>query len=145
MGAEVTRGLININGVSVPGFFRDGAYLAESPVETFILFRSGGFSANQSKTFMVDFAVKPKTVLVSDTNSDTVYTFLITTAEGVVWTLPFTANNVLHCKIIGNTKLIDFPSLVLDRGTKIAISPNKAIQGVALFVGFAANSQIEDF
>lgn len=145
MALELNRTVVNFNNVPIPGFFRGGLFLGEIPIETFLLFRSGAFTANQSKSFLVDLPIKPKTVLVSDTNADTTYTFTVTTAENVIWTMPFVANNVLHCKIIGNSKLIDFPPFVLDKGTRVTISPNKAIQGIAFFAGFAANIEIEDF
>lgn len=145
MSLELNRAVVNFNGVPVPGFFRNGMFLGETPIETFLLFRSGAFTANQSKSFLVDLPIKPKTVLVSDTNADTTYTFTVTTPENVIWTMPFTASNMLHCKIIGNSKLIDFPSFVLDKGSRVTISPSKAIQGIAFFAGFASNVEIEDF
>lgn len=145
MTIELGRALVNVNGVSVPGVFRNGAFVSETPIETFVLYRSGPFASNQTKSFTVGFSCKPKTVLISDSNSDTIYSFGVTTPEGATWNMAFSASNTNHVQNLGTTKLIAFPPFVLEKGTKIAIGSNKQIQGFVFFTSLAINLDVEDF
>lgn len=142
---EATKTLVNVNGVLVPGISRDGAFLSETPIETFVLFRSGSFSASQSKNFLVDFPCKLRSVIIGDTNSDTTYTFTVLTAEGVSWTMIFAANNIVQVVSYGNVKLINFPIMVLDRGTKVTVAVSKAVQSIAVFTNLSFNIDVKDF
>lgn len=145
MTLELNRALVNVNGVSVPGVFRNGAFVSETPIETFLLFRSGSFTSNQLKTFTINFPCKPKTVLISDSNSDSTYTFELLTAEGATWRMTFNASNLTHVQNLGNTKQIVFPSFVLDKGTKVTVSSSKQIQGFVFFASLSLNLDVEDF
>lgn len=142
MTLETERALINVNNVSVPGFFRNGAFISEVPINTFILYRSGSFATNQIKTFLVEAPCTPKTIVILDTTNNNTYTFVVTTTELIIYTIVFSAAQVT---IHGNTKIINFPLIVLDKGTRVSLQVSNAIQGVALFANFAYNVEIKEF
>lgn len=145
MSLEINRAVVNFNSVPIPGVFRNGTFIGETPIESLILFRSGSFASSQTKTFTVDFPCKPRTVMVSDTNSDTTYTFTVTTPEGATWSMSFIANNINQVLTFGQTKIINFPAFVLTEGTKVAIIANKNLSALAFFASLAFNIDVKDF
>ena len=145
MTLELNRAVVNFNSVPIPGVFRNGTFIGETPIESFILFRSGAFASSQTKSFTVDFPCKPRTVMVSDTNSDTTYTFTVTTPEGAIWTMNFAANNASQVTSYGQTKLINFPAFVLTEGTKVAINTNKNLSLLVFFANLSFNVDVKDF
>jgi len=142
MTVETQKTQINVNGVPVPGILLDGSFVSYSPIETRLLYRSGAFTANQSKVFIVECPSLVETILFFDTNNNTVYNFAFLTAEGTSYSASFNNSNYTA---LGNTKTVNSPRYVLEKGTKVTITPDKAIQGIALFCRPAYNIDIKDF
>lgn len=144
MTLEAQRSLVNVNGVAVPGVLRNGAFVSEAPIDTFILFRGANFTANSAKSFFVEFPCTPRSILISDTNNNTTYTLSILTSEGFIWTMAFSVNT-LSVANYGSTKLINFPGFVIDKGAKVSFQASNAISSVAIFAALAINIDVKDF
>lgn len=142
MALEAERTIINVNGVSVPGVNRDGVFIGEQPINTFLLFRANAFVANTSRTFLIDFPVTPKTAIISDTTNNNTYIFTILTAEGITWTITVAASQVTA---YGNTKVFNFPPIVMDKASKATVAVTNAIQAMCIFANFAYNIEVRDF
>ena len=144
MTLEAQKALININGVAVPGVFRNGSFISEQPIETYLLFRGGAFAASTPRSFLIEFPCLLKSILIADSGNLTTYSVGILTAEGFLWTLTFSvaAGNTAN---YGTTKLINFPAVLLDKGAKITFQANSAITGVAIFATPAFNIDARDF
>lgn len=142
MALEAERTVISVNGIAVPGVNRNGVFLGESPVTTFLVFRSFNFTANQQKTFWVEFPCTPKTILFNDTNNTSTYTITITSTDGSILTLTFDPASITR---FGNVKLVNFPPVVLDKGTKITVQSNNAFQSFICFANLAYNIDVKDF
>lgn len=142
MTVEAQKTNIVVNGVSVPGINIDGSFVGYSPMETRLLYRSGAFAANQSKVFIIECPSLVDTLLFFDTNNNSVYTFTFLTPEGISYNASFNNSNYTA---LGNTKTISSPKYVLDKGTKVTVTSDKAIQGMAMFCLPAYNIDIKDF
>jgi hypothetical protein len=142
MTVETQKTQIVVNGVSVPGILFDGAFISYSPIETRLLYRSGAFTANTGKTFTIECPSLVETILFFDTNNNTVYNFAFLTPEGISYNASFNNSNYTS---LGNTKTINSPRYVLEKGTKVTITPDKAVQGIALFCRPAYNIDIKNF
>lgn len=142
MTLEIQKTLINVNNIPVPGVLVDGAFVGYAPIESRLLYRSGAFTSGQSKTFVIECPSLVDTLLFFDTNSDTVYNFTFLTAEGISYSSSF--NNSTYTAL-GSTKAIYSPKYILDKGTKVTVTPNKAISGMAMFCLPAYNIDIKDF
>lgn len=139
---ESRKEVINVNGISVPGITRDGVFISEQPINTFMLFKSGAFAAGVAKSFLVDFPIIPKTIVFSDTTNNNTYTLSILTYELVLWTMTIP---VAQLKSYGTTKVLDFPLLVVDKLSRFSISATNAFQSVAIFANLAYNIDVRDF
>lgn len=144
MTLEAQRSLVNVNGVAVPGVLRNGAFVSEAPIDTFILFRGLTLAANAQRSFFIEFPCTPRTILISDSNNNTIYTLSILTSEGFTWTMTFSAS-ALTVAVYGNTKLINFPGFVIDKGAKVTFQASNAISAVAIFAALAINIDVKDF
>lgn len=142
MPLDVNRALINVNGVSVPGINRDGAFISEAPINTFIVQRSGAFTAGEAKTFIVDFPILLRTLVFQDTTNNATYTITVTTIEGIVWILTVDNDKVIA---FGNCKVFYLPQITLDKGTRVTISSNNALQSVSMFSNLAYNIDVVNF
>ena len=142
MTIEIQKTLINANGIPVPGTLLNGGFVGYSPIETRLLYRSGAFAANQSKTFTIECPSLIDTVLFFDTNSNSQYTLSALTAEGASYSA--TVTNAIYTAL-GNTKLVSSLKYVLDKRTKVTVTTDKAIQGIAIFCLPAYNIDIKDF
>lgn len=142
MPLETIKTKINVNNVAVPGILLDGAFVGYSPFETRLLYRTGAFAAGQSKTFTIECPSLIETILFFDTNNNSVYNFAFLTLDGASYSAGFTNSNYVA---LGNTKAISSPKFVLDKGTKVTVTPDKAIGGMAMFCRPAYNIDIKDF
>lgn len=142
MTLEAVRTAININGVSVPGVNRDGLFIGEQPINTFVLFKTGSMTAGSSKSFLIDFPITPKAVIINDTTTNNTYTFNIVTADNVSFPTVIAASQMT---IYGNAKVFTFPSIVWDKGTRISVNVTNAIQAIQIFGCLAYNVDIRDF
>lgn len=142
MTLESERAVISVNGVSVPGVTRNGLFISEQPINTFMVFRSGAFLANTSKNCLVEFPVTPKTLIISDTTTNNTYTLGVLTPEGVNWIIPITSTQLA---VYGSTKIFNFGSMVIDKGSKLTFGVVNAIQSVAMFSNLAYNVDVRDF
>lgn len=141
MVLEARKTSIVYNGVSVPGIDRNGSFLAESPVETFILYRTGTTTTAGTKPFTIEFPSVPKTAVILDTNSNSSYTFEVTTREGILWSYTFSGIWVYS---YGNTKTMNFPIMVIDKDSRVVFKPSVTIQAMALFTNLAYNVDVRE-
>lgn len=142
MTLESQRGVISVNGVAVPGVYRNGVFIGEQPVNTFIVNRSGAFLAAQVKSFFVDFPILLKLLIISDTTNNNTYTLTILSPEGVTWTMVIP---VAQATSTGTCKTINLPQMALDKGTKVSISAVNAFQSMAMYSNLAYNIDVKDF
>lgn len=139
---EIQRTLINVNGVSVPGIARDGAFVGESPLATFIQYRAINLDANEARRFIVDQTCTIESIIIADTTNNPTYTFTVTTSQGFVWTISIPSAQIIN---FGSTKIIYFPQVVLDKGFIVSFTPTTAITNMALFTKPALNIDVRDF
>lgn len=142
MTLEAQRTVINVNGISIPGVNRDGVFIGEQPINTFVLFKTGSMAAGSSKLFVIDFPITPKAAIISDTSTNNTYTFNIVTADNVNFPMVVGATQVTAH---GNAKVFNFPSIVWDKGTRISVAVTNAIGAIQIFGSLAYNVDIRDF
>lgn len=142
MTLEVARSSIAVNGISVPGFDRNGLFIGESPVTTYLLFRSGAFAAGQAKSFMIEFPCIPRAILFNDTLATNTYNISILTSDGTTWAFVASGANITS---FGNMRSVALPAVVLDKGAKVTITPTSAIQGFIMSATLAYNIEVKDF
>lgn len=139
---DVVRTIAQINNLSVPGFLRDGTFLREQDISTFIQYRSVNLDANEDRSFKVDFPCTIDTIIVQDLQSSAKYDFKVTTPEGFIWNISIPSAMATN---YGSTKIVTFPDFVLDRGSTVSIRPEKALNALVIFVRLAFNVDIEEF
>ncbi len=142
MSLEAVKTKVVSNGIALSGINLNGAFVVYQPFQTRILYRSGAFTANQSKVFSIECPSLIDTLLFFDTNNNSVYTFSFVTFEGVSYSASFNNSNYTA---LGNTKTVTAANFIIDKGTRVTITPDKAIQGMAMFCLPAYNIDIKDF
>ncbi len=142
MTSEVQRTLINVNGVSIPGILRDGAFLGESPIATFVQYRAISLDANEARRFTIDIPCTVENIVIADSTNNPTYNFTVTTPQSFIWTMAIGSSQIIN---LGSTKIINFPQLVLDKNFVVSFTPTTAISSMAIFTKPALNIDIRDF
>lgn len=139
---DVRKTLVNISGVSIPGISRDGLFLGESPVNSFIQYRAVALDAGEARKILVKHPCTIETILISDPANGTKYDFQVITTEGFTWLISIPTTQVLN---FGTTRIIAFPNFVLDADYQLIITPSNPLSGVVVFTRLAVNVDIRDF
>lgn len=139
---DVRKTVLNINNTPIPGISRDGLFIGEAPISTFIQYRATNLDAGETRKILIEHACTISTILISDVSNSTKYDFLVITSEGFVWTISIPTAQILS---FGNTRIINFPDFVLEKGYLITITPSNPLAGMVVFTKLAANVDIRDF
>lgn len=142
MTSEIQKTLIQVNGVSIPGILRDGAFIGESPVFTFVQYRAVNLDASEARRFIVDIPCTIETIVIADTTNNPTYNFTVTTPQLFTWTITIPSTQIVN---YGSTKIINFPQFVLDKGFIVSFTPTAAITNLAIFTKPALNIDVRDF
>ena len=142
MTTDVQKTLIQVNGVSIPGILRDGAFIGESPLSTFVQYRAVNLDTGETRRFIVDIPCTVETIIIADSANNPTYNFTVTTPQQFVWMIAIPSSQIVN---YGSTKIINFPQFVLDRGFIVSFTPTVAITSMAIFTKPALNIDVRDF
>lgn len=130
MPLDINRTSINVNGIPVPGLSRNGQFLSEAPVESYLLHRTTVLTANAAKSFIIDYSCIIEFVVCIDTNANTNFTFTITSPENVAYAI--TVPSVSTVKL-GDTRIITLPNLPIDKRSTISVLSSNNISQLGLY------------
>lgn len=142
---DIRKTVVTLNtlgSIPVPGITRDGVFIGESPVSTFIQYRAVNLRATEPRSVLIEHPCTVDTIIVSDPANSTKYDFIVETTEGFRWIVSVPATLVYN---YGVTRIISFPSFVLDKGYKLTITPTNTLPGLVVFTKLAINVDIRDF
>ena len=139
---DIQKTLINVNGVTVPGVSRDGAFIREANISPFIQYRAINLDATEARKFIVDLPCTIETIVIADSTNNPTYNFTVTTPQQITWTIAIPTAQIVN---YGSTKIINFPQLVLDKGFIVSFTPVTAISNLVIFTKPAFNVDVRDF
>ena len=139
---DVRKTLANVNGLSIPGISRDGLFIGESPVSSFVQYRAVNLDVKEPRTILIEHPCVIDTILISDASNGTQYDFSVVTTEGFTWVVTIPTTQIIN---FGTTRIINFPDFVLDKGYRLIVIPNNPLAGVVVFTRLAINVDIRDF
>ena len=143
MVLEVQKAAITINNIAVPGIYRNGLFVGETPTDTFVLFQSDEVAQNQNKVIAIQYPVCIDTIFISDREDDSIYIFNIKPInQEVQWTLEFKNENYIN---LGHTNVINFPRFILEKGAILTFNPSNTISAIAMFAKLAHTIEIKDY
>lgn len=147
--------LVSANGASIPGILRDGQFITESPIQSYLIFRTSDIKPRETKQFVNEHPCIIKSIFINDDApnfpDNNIYNIHITpppSSASRVWRVGF--GNLEHdsetpgITSFGDTKVINFPFTLLDKGAIFSIGAVRAINHVELAGRQSNLKQLQD-